>query len=360
MMAFGAPRSGFEGNAKYLFIRYSRQGRDAVWISPDKACVQHIRSLGLRAQYLFSPKGLWRALRSGLWFVNAYTSDILWALSGGACVVNLWHGVGLKRTEFNITDGPLAARYAERRPREVFYHPEVFRRPDLLVSASDFQTPMFASAFRIPENRCLKCSYPRNTILTCSPKEREAFISRFCSPQEQQTIARLNACKGKVYIYMPTWRESQKDIFAGLESLSSILQENGDLLILKPHYNCSLPEGLHSSSILVLDPGFDAYPLLPFTDCLITDYSSILYDYILMPGKSVVLYLYDYEDYVKEHEFYFPFEENTIGQRAFTREQLQTAIKKGPEVLDEDSRKALADKFWGTERNDISDYLHLQ
>ena len=123
MLAFGAPRSGYEGNAKYLCIRLSEEGRDAVWLSPDKAGVQRIRQMGLRAEYLFSPKGLWRALRSGLWFVNAYTSDILWALSGGACVVNLVHGVRLKRTEFNITSGPLAARYAERRPREAFFHP---------------------------------------------------------------------------------------------------------------------------------------------------------------------------------------------------------------------------------------------
>ena len=54
MLAFGAPRGGYEGNAKYLFIRLSEEGRDAVWLSPQKACVRRIRQMGLRAEYLFS------------------------------------------------------------------------------------------------------------------------------------------------------------------------------------------------------------------------------------------------------------------------------------------------------------------
>ena len=362
MLAFGAPRGGYEGNAKYLFIRLSEEGRDAVWLSPDKACVRRIRQMGLRAEYIFSPRGLWRALRSGLWFVNAYTSDILWALSGGACVVNLWHGVGLKRTEFNITSGPLAARYAERRPREVFYHPEAFRRPDLLVSASDFQTPMFAKAFRIPENRCLKCSYPRNAILTTGEDQRRKFLEFNCNDEEFALLNRIRQAKGPVYIYMPTWRESQRTVFTDgidLNALDSILSEKDGLLILKPHYNTRVPEAKAWRSVVSIGADSDVYPLLPYTDCLITDYSSILYDYILMPGKSVILYLYDYNDYVRDRDFYFPFEENTIGQKAYTREQLESIIKQGPQALDEVQRQALADKFWGKERHDISDYLHL-
>ena len=78
-----------------------------------------------------------------------------------------------------------------------------------------------------------------------------------------------------------------------------------------------------------------------------------------MPGKSVILYLYDYSDYVRDRDFYFPFEKNTIGQKAYTREQLESIIKQGPQALDEVQRQALADKFWGKERHDISDYLHL-
>lgn len=52
-----------------------------------------------------------------------------------------------------------------------------------------------------------------------------------------------------------------------------------------------------------------------FTDVLITDYSSILYDYLLMQEKETVLFLFDYEEYVRDRDFYYPFEENVVGRK---------------------------------------------
>ncbi len=66
-----------------------------------------------------------------------------------------------------------------------------------------------------------------------------------------------------------------------------------------------------------------------------------------MPGKSVVLYLYDYAQYVKERDFYYPFDENVAGQRAENFQQLMDIIKQGPAPLDESRRRALVEKFWG-------------
>ena len=89
----------------------------------------------------------------------------------------------------------------------------------------------------------------------------------------------------------------------------------------------------------------DIYPLLPYTDVLITDYSSVLYDYLLMPGKGVILYLYDYVDYVKERDFNYPFLDNVAGEVAYTFPELLTAMKR--DAYDTASYAAIRERFWG-------------
>lgn len=357
--AFGSFRGAFNDNSKYLFIHVCENEKDidAAWISANKTTVKQVRNLGFKAFWVLSPKGAFHALTSKYWFFNAYTSDIMFCLSGGAVCINLWHGVGLKRIEFNTVSGPLADRYINRRFKEVFFHPESFRRPDYLLTSAPFQTSMFAKAFRISESRCLECGYPRNAILSAPESEIRNFINRY----EPESTAKLLAEFGKfakVYIYMPTWRDSQREIFVqniDLQKLNEALSTKKDLLLLKPHANTIVNDDFCSySNIRLIDSKIDVYPLLPFTDVLITDYSSILYDYILMPGKSVLLYLYDYAEYVKERDFYYPFDENVIGTRVTKQNELIAAVTTGIPVLDEDTRLALVHKFWGESYSGVS------
>ena len=80
---------------------------------------------------------------------------------------------------------------------------------------------------------------------------------------------------------------------------------------------------------------------------LITDYSSILYDYIIMPGKDVILYLYDYEEYIRERDFYYPFDENVVGKRVATFEDLLKVIVEQNYKMSEQERTYILSKFWG-------------
>lgn len=351
---FGSYRGSFADNAKYLFI-YSVENGDKdiryIWLSTSRATLRKVRSLGLPAYWVLGPRGIWHALTSKYWFFNSYTSDIMFCLSGGACCINLWHGVGLKRTEFNTVSGPLADRYSKKNKYDVFCHPESFRRPDWLLTSTPFQTSMFAKAFRLPESKCLELGYPRNRILNADEKARSEYVDRYEPASTRQFIESIRGKYDKVYVYMPTWRDSQRTVFTqsmDLERLNGILAAKNSLLILKPHANVILTDTLGSlSNIVLADPKLDIYPILPYAHVLITDYSSILYDWLLMEGKDVILYLYDYKEYVRERDFYYPFDENVAGCRVESFDGLCSVIESGQYAIDPVERKRIVDRFWG-------------
>ena len=358
-LAFGSYRYSFTDNAKYLFIfcQQHRQDLNSAWLSLNRQTVKEIRSFGLKAYFILSPKGVWHALTSKYWFFNSYTSDIMFAFSGGAVCINLWHGVGLKRTEFNITSGKLAERYQEKKFKEIFYHPESFKRPDWMLSSTHFQSIMFASAFRIDQSHCLELGYPRNGILTCAEEVRKNHIANFENDFTKKIIERITTKNfHKVYIYMPTWRDSQRDIFVqsfDLIKMNEMLCAQNALLLLKPHSNTIIDGSslIHLSNILLVNGEVDIYPILPYTDVLITDYSSVLYDYVLMENKDVILYLYDYEEYVKERDLYYPFDENVVGKRVFNFDDLLLCIQSLDYSIDLEKKTEIVEKFWGNSRH---------
>jgi CDP-glycerol glycerophosphotransferase (TagB/SpsB family) len=352
--AFGSFRNAFNDNAKYLFIYLSENmpDKEIVWLSASKQTVQHIRSLKLQAEYMGSWKGLWFALRAKYWFVNAYTSDILFFASGGATCINLWHGVGLnKKIEFSITEGELAKRYVQKTWKERFFHPESFRRPNYMLSSTPFQSEIFAEAFRLKTEQLLNIGYPRNTILLANENERQAFINKYENPQVAPLIHKLKSFS-KVYVYMPTWRDSQRNIFSesmNLNILNQMMKEKNSLLLLKPHANTIVDSEKYNAfeNILFADKNVDIYPVLPYTDVLITDYSSILYDFMLMHGKELILYLYDYDAYKIQRDFFQDYLLDIPGKICYSFSELQQCLQTGAHLINEEKRQQLIAKFWG-------------
>lgn len=365
--AFGSFRGAFNDNAKYLFIHVSEKMTeiDSAWLSMNKSTVQEIRTKGLVAFHVLSPKGIWYALTSKYWFFNAYSSDIMFCLSGGAKLVNLWHGLPMKRIEFDIISGPLADRYVKRSLKERFYHPENFQRPDYLLAASSFFSETFARSFRIPVEQCLLIGYPRNVILNCSEAERMNFVKKYEPDSTKTLISKFKEEDyDRVFIYLPTWRDSQRDFFShdfDLKALDETLRQCNALLLLKPHANVALEasvvEGL--TNVEFVPSSVDIYPVLPYTDVLITDYSSVLYDYVLMEHKGMILYLYDFQEYKKERNFTRAFDDLVFGKRVFDFASLLTTIREGDYMMKEDDRKAFACKCWGLDSKNDSERLGL-
>lgn len=351
--AFGSFRGAFNDNAKYLFIHVMEQmpDIDCAWLSVNRTTVRTIKEKGLKAYHVLSPAGIWFALRAKCWFFNAYSSDIMFCLSGGAKLVNLWHGLPLKRIEFDIESGILADRFVKKTLKERYFHPEVFKRPDYVVSSTELFSEVFARSFRIPLERCLNLGLARNEILTWPEEKRRAFIDRY-EPVETLDLIGQMGNFDRVFVYMPTWRDSQNDfVSAGFDfkSIEEVMSENNALLLIKPHANTFIdPVILNGLAHIKLLPStLDIYPVLPYTDVLITDYSSVMYDYILMEKKDVILYLFDKEEYVNERPFIWSFEDMTYGHRAGSFETLLELVGNAGLCPDEAEKAVLVKKCWG-------------
>lgn len=157
---------------------------------------------------------------------------------------------------------------------------------------------------------------------------------------------------------MPTWRDSidfLKDTQIDFSVLNNILLANNALLILKLHINTPhIHEITTLSNIVLLHGNIDIYSILPYTHTLITDYSSILYDYIIMPGKEVILYPFDYDQYVNTQDFNYPFIENVAGAIVKNSQDLYKVFDKKMKLESINEISTIRDRFWGNYNGDAS------
>ena len=137
-----------------------------------------------------------------------------------------------------------------------------------------------------------------------------AFVRQYEPETTQQLIAELKSGRYQhVFFYLPTWRDSNYDFMGkdfDLKAVDMAMQESQSLMIFKPHANTVIKEvdDLRLTHVRILSAKTDLYPILPYTDVLITDYSSVINDYLLMDKKGVILYLFDYHKFTGERSFY--------------------------------------------------------
>lgn len=140
---------------------------------------------------------------------------------------------------------------------------------------------------------------------------------------------------------MPTWRpETSVKNPIDLDKLNSFCKEHNILFIIKNHpftregsfYESVIDANKYyyskdySESILFYPTTDDIYPILSISDALITDYSSVYFDYLLL-NKPIIFFVYDYEDYIKNHgDFMLDFDDFTPGVKPKSFEELKQSI----------------------------------
>lgn len=358
LVAFGAPLDRFADNAAYLFLALSdAPGLRCVWITGSRELVQRLRSAGYRAELRLSPSGLRAALRAGWYVVTAYVSDVNRWTHDGAQLLNLWHGIPLKTIERDIVNSPMSFMYRNYSRRSLL--PLAFadetRVPDAMLSTSPFITERcFSSAFAVPPERCLEIGYPRADHF---------FHDQHRPPSETlikdpATWARVRDADFVVG-YFPTWRDHDSPFMKrsglSIERLAEAVAARGGLLVFKPHFNTT--PATPGGSTVVLHPDDDLNVYLPLCSALITDYSSVAFDFMLL-GRPILYFVPDLEEYRRERGMYFAPEEMMPGPLLFTAQELYDAVAALSLTAQPDPRiRQIRDLVWNGYQGDAAGEL---
>jgi len=330
----------FSDNAKYLFLYCSSLSEiNSYWITINKALVKSLRNEGLRAYYKYSLKGLWLSISSKVYVYDSRTGSINHWTSAGALKVNLWHGSPLKTIDRDITVKHNAFyignhTWGPKRYLVRMMMPEWFVIADLMIATSDKVKGYFNSAFGSKQIEVT--GYPRNDIIT-NPNLYAKYLGF-----EQQIINSITT--DKTILYAPTFRDTnrfERKTPIEWSRLNDLLKKNNATFLIKLHrHDYSMVMKEEYSHIRLLDNESDMYPLFAKVDLLITDYSSIFFDFLLT-DKPVLFYPYDKEIYLtQDRSMYDEYDTVTPGHKAYNFEEFYTKLSlffKELEVLKETS-----------------------
>ncbi|GAA1374029.1 bifunctional glycosyltransferase/CDP-glycerol:glycerophosphate glycerophosphotransferase [Streptomyces beijiangensis] len=244
----------------------------------------------------------------------------------GQIVVQTWHGTPLKRIGHDIEAVHFAdKRYLERVEKEV-------QNWDMLVSPNSFSTPILKRAFQFP-GEMVESGYPRNDILRRPGMEsRAAEIRR-----------RIGLPPGKrIIMYAPTWRDDQfyapgkykLDFRIDLEDARARLGADHVLMVRRhPNVVDAVP-GAGDGFVFDVSDYPDMADLSLITDVMITDYSSLMFDFV-NTGRPILFFTYDLDHYRDTlRGFYFDFEQSAPGPLLFESAALVSAIRDVDRIQD--------------------------
>lgn len=218
----------------------------------------------------------------------------------GQVMTNTWHGTPLKMMGKDVDNRAYDMGNVQRNHFIA----------DYLLYPSDYMKDIMVSAYflnNLYQGKILCSGYPRNSVFFDVERSRELRKT-------------LDLEDKKLYGYMPTWRGNLKNIdsekitnmleYYFIQLDKSLKEDEIFLVRLHPFVSNSIDYSNYKH-IKPFPQGYDAYDILNICDCLVTDYSSVFFDYA-NTGRKIILFVYDKELYMDERGVYvsinsFPF-----------------------------------------------------
>lgn len=277
-----------------------------------------------------SIQGIRQALSAGVWFTSAGLPAYGTGLHKKRLIINLWHGVPLKKIALLDPNLKKAAR---------IYFKKIFSENyTCILTTSHELIPLMARSFAVSEDKIKVWGQPRNDGLFQKNDCRKILGQLFPDlPEYTKTV-----------LYAPTFRDyGQVQLFPfkdfDQEQLEAFLEEKNMLLFIRTHVaeqGSAAPYLGKRIRFLGNEQAEDVTGILNIFDCLITDYSSIYIDYLLT-DKPMIFLPYDRQQYLDGRGMNFDYNDVTPGPK--------------PETFN-DFLDALSPKedFWKSERTRVN------
>lgn len=263
-----------------------------------------------------SKEGISRVLEAGVWFTSAGLPVYGTGLGKNRLIVNLWHGVPLKKIALMDPNLKKAAR---------IYFKKIFSENyTWILTTSRELVPVMAKSFQVSEDRLRVWGQPRNDCIFDPPDRKQILEGIYSDLPEYK----------KVVLYAPTFRDYGNTRLFPFEDFDKkvfedFLEQEKILLLLRLHIKEAAAADAYVSSRIRRfgsEEAGDVTGMLGMFDLLITDYSSIYIDYLLT-DKPLMFLPYDRERYLDGRGMNFDYDEVTPGPKPETMKEFMMEIK---------------------------------
>ncbi|WP_149829953.1 bifunctional glycosyltransferase/CDP-glycerol:glycerophosphate glycerophosphotransferase [Streptomyces tailanensis] len=255
-----------------------------------------------------------RALARAEFWIDNQSYPLKLTKRPGTAYLQTWHGSALKRMGFDEPGWKLKSR-AEQAEQQ-----RTLDRFDHFLIRSEHDVHTLAKAFRLSEKTLLRVGYPRNDELVQArgATERPPLAAELGIPANK-----------KILLYAPTFRHHGQRRFSLPFDVERFAETFGDeyVLLVRAHYlnHVVLPPSVRGR-VIDVSAHHDVTPVLALADALITDYSSVMFDYALL-DRPMLFFTYDYEEYVHEGRgTYFDLLERAPGPVVRTEDELHALL----------------------------------
>ncbi|MCH6267007.1 CDP-glycerol glycerophosphotransferase family protein [Neobacillus citreus] len=311
----------YSDNSKYLFeyIMDKYPEYELVWCGDIKLKEYINVKFNIKFVEYGTLLSIYYSLTSKYAFVTQNYKDIVQHnLFKGAKLVQLWHGVPLKKICSDM-------RPEEKRSKITKFKNNLSKKTyenyTYFISSSSENTEKVMSAFRDNNSKTIKIiqhGQPRNDFIVTN-KNNIDLKNRIREKYNEKYGIPLNK---KLIVYMPTFRDNQTEVFSFLleqnvkvEKLNEVLLQNNTVLLEKSHFVDQSIRKINNNvdTKTIFNIGkyddIDTQELLLITDILITDYSSCYFDFVLL-DRPIIHYVYDYKYYKDmDRGFYYDIQE---------------------------------------------------
>lgn len=300
LTVFGTSSGKFADNPKYAFLEL--EDDNSVWIAEEEETASILREEGFRSYSRNSWKGRYICLRAEKAVISHNIEDISF-LASGATVANLWHGIALKNIKKDYGSSLKSSL------KDIYNR--VFFSSDYFLLTGNKHDDLYSSQTKGAD--IIRAGYPRNDIFYRKIKGSDLFAEQ--------------GKEDRFVLYMPTYRDNADfEEKTDLKKLDRIFSDkNTELkLLFKPHPNTDISQDF--DNIIVIESQKDLYPLLKSSEALITDYSSIMFDY-MHTGNPIIRFQFDKEEYEDERGLNQEMKDFQPGEEVETIKQLEDALQ---------------------------------
>lgn len=292
----------FADNSKYLFLYVNKNCPDIkpVWLTKNQKVIDELNKNKYQVYNMFSLKGFWYSMRAGYVITSHGMRDINNILIGGAKIIQLGHATPFK--DFSVHN--LSATL--RKITGISSH--------YAIATSEKIRKEAALLIGVPE---------KYTAITGTPRNDGLFDNSNLSSNNYIEDLKKRIKFKHIITYFPTWRKDGSNLFEKYkfkaEEIEKKLEKLDAILIIKAHpMNVINISKFKNSRIYNFSDEEipDIFPLLRETNVLITDYSSVFLDFLLL-NKPIIFAPFDIKKFNKKGDaFYYNYNDITPGPKA--------------------------------------------